>query len=369
MPSEHRDGVEAELLGRLAARLAGEFEHLFGRLSQHIERLDEVAGDRAEVQDELADARDILGRGSEFVRQLAAFGGSRSLVPERRDLRSLLGRWWPQLQQIAGAEHPLELHLRGSSIAQIDEQAFARALANLCANAGEASPRGSTIELHASATAQAIHVAVVDRGHGMAPDLLERAGEPFFSTKPRRAGLGLAAARAIVEAHGGQLALDTTPGVGTTVHIRLPTIVAGDAVQASPGVVPVRALIVAHERLIVRWMRRSLTSKGCDVRVASDVLEAREHLRLDWPELILVDRHLPDGDARNLAVELALDRPARPLLFASSRSQLRRDRDRALTPLPATITVLEKPFSTRRFDEVVRRVLADLQARRTGRGR
>jgi DNA-binding NtrC family response regulator len=129
---------------------------------------------------------------------------------------------------------------------------------------------------------------------------------------------------------------------------------------APPGGRP-RALVVGAERMIMRWLQRSLTSKGCEVRIANDVLEAREQLGRGWPELILVDRNLADGDGRNLAIELAVELPDRPVLLASSRAQLRRDRDRCLAPLPEWITIVDKPFSTRRFDEVARRVLADYQ--------
>jgi two-component system cell cycle sensor histidine kinase/response regulator CckA len=283
----------------------------------------------------------------------------------------LLGNWWPRLQRMLGSDHPLELHLRGSPIARIDAEAFELALGNLCANARDASPTGATIELHVRASANApIAIEVIDHGHGMAPDLLERAGEPFFTTKPRRPGLGLAAARAIVDAHAGQLTITSAPWVGTAVHIRLPH--AEPAAHIEPGREGsgsgrVRVLVVGAERLIVRWLERSLTSKGCDVRVANDVLEVREQLEhgsRGWPELILVDRNLPDGDGRNLAIELAVEQPERPVLFASSRAQLRRDRDRCLAPLPEWITIVDKPFSTRRFDEVARRVLAEFQQTR-----
>lgn len=360
MPSEPRDTAERVLLGRLATRVGGEFEFLLGRLGKHVERLDEVAGDRAEVQDELDDARELLGRGLELVRQLGAFAQSETKLAEVHDLRSLLGNWWPRLQQMLGSDHPLELHLRGSPMARIDEAAFGLALENLCTNARDASPTGATIELHVRASANApIAIEVIDHGHGMAPDLLARAGEPFFTTKPRRPGLGLAAARAVVDAHAGQLTITSAPGVGTAVHIRLPHAEPAAHTEPGPATRRVRALVVGAERLIVRWLQRSLTSKGCDVRVAHDVLEVREQLERGWPELILVDRNLPDGDGRNLAIELAVEQPGRPVLFASSRAQLRRDRDRCLAPLPEWITIVDKPFSTRRFDEVARRVLAE----------
>lgn len=362
MSSDPRDSAERVLLGRLATRVGGEFEFLLGRLGKHLERLDEVAGDRAEVQDELDDARELLARGSELVRQLGAF--ARSEAPAAvQDLRSLLGNWWPRMQRMLGSDHPLELHLRGSPIARIDDEAFALALENLCANARDASPTGAKIELHVRASANApIAIEVIDHGHGMASDLLARAGEPFFTTKPRRPGLGLAAARAIVDAHAGQLTITSAPGVGTAVHIRLPQAEPTTDTASGPASRRVRVLVVGAERLIVRWLQRSLTSKGCEVRVANDMLEVREQLQHGsggWPELILVDRNLPDGDGRNLAIELAVEQPTRPILFASSRAQLRRDRDRCLAPLPDWITIIDKPFSTRRFDEVARRVLAE----------
>jgi CheY-like chemotaxis protein len=361
MPSEPRDAAERELLGRLATRVGSEFEFLLARLGKHVERLDEVAGDRAEVQDELHDARELLGRGSELVRQLAAFGRPGAQPVEAQDLRSSLGSWWPRLQRVIGSEHPLEIHLRGSPIARIDDDALALALENLCANARDASPAGAKIELHVRASTNApIAIEVIDHGDGMDDELLARAGEPFFTTKPHRTGLGLAAARAIIDAHAGQLTITSSPGIGTAVHIRLPRAELTTPTEPGPPGGRPRALVVGAERMITRWLQRSLTSKGCEVRIANDVLEAREQLRRGWPELIMVDRNLPDGEGRNLAIELAVDQPERPILFASSRAQLRRDRDRCLAPLPEWVTIVDKPFSTRRFDEVARRVLGEL---------
>lgn len=365
-PPEHTtSGPATPLLGQLAGRVGLEFEHLFARLAEHLERLDDVAGDRAEVADELADSRQLLTRGRALIEQLVAFGGERNLAPTRHDLRALVGRWWPQLQSIVGPRHPLELYLRGAPVAEIDTDQLALALANLCSNARDASPPGAAIELHVTDRELdgEVVIELVDHGRGMPAELSARALEPFFSTKPRHTGLGLPAAAAIIEAHGGRLTLHSEPDTGTRVSIRLPS--APSQTEASmPAHARVRVLVIDPERLIARWMQRSLTSKGCDVRVAADVLAAREQLRDDWAELIVLDRNLPDGDGRNFALELALDRPERPLLFASSRTQLRRDRDRGLAPLPEHVHILDKPYSTRRFDALVSTTLGELRARR-----
>jgi CheY-like chemotaxis protein len=197
----------------------------------------------------------------------------------------------------------------------------------------------------------------------MDADTRARALEPFFTTRPRRLGLGLPAARAIVEAHGGRMELRSEPGRGTTVSLWLARAAAKPAGEANlAGRALVRALVVDAEKLIVRWMRRSLTSKGCEVRVANGVLEAREQLREGWPRLVIIDRMLADGDGRTFALELATDHPQLSVVFASSRSQLHRDLDRGLMPLPRGVLVLDKPFSTRRFDELIGAELARIRA-------
>lgn len=99
----------------------------------------------------------------------------------------------------------------------------ARALANVAQNALQAST--APVDLTATTGANgAIQFTVVDRGVGMTPKDLSRAGEPFFTTKPPGAGtgLGLFVARSSVEQLGGEFTLASTPGVGTTATIALP---------------------------------------------------------------------------------------------------------------------------------------------------
>lgn len=109
----------------------------------------------------------------------------------------------------------------------VDASLFRLALDNLVANATQAMPKGGKIELSVESGqgkdgATAAIVTVRDSGVGMSKDELERAKKPFFTTKPRGTGLGLAIADRIVEAHGGTLSLESTPGAGTTVTLVLP---------------------------------------------------------------------------------------------------------------------------------------------------
>jgi signal transduction histidine kinase len=106
-------------------------------------------------------------------------------------------------------------------------EVLAQILSSLLHNAAEAIPEDRTghVVLQVSAAEEGrILLAVRDDGSGMAPEVLRRAFEPFFSTKPegKGSGLGLPVARALAESHGGSLRLESSPGRGTTALLELP---------------------------------------------------------------------------------------------------------------------------------------------------
>ena len=98
------------------------------------------------------------------------------------------------------------------------------ALVSLLRNAMDASERSTAVTLAAAADNGIVRLTVRDWGSGMAPDVLARAGEPFFSTKPAGAGMGLGLflTRALAERLGGALRLESTPGSGTAATLELP---------------------------------------------------------------------------------------------------------------------------------------------------
>ncbi len=113
--------------------------------------------------------------------------------------------------------HPLCLAHRGK---------LAQVVINLVHNAALATAIGDAIDVTvAVAPDGAAVVTVRDRGVGMAPDVVARLGEPFFTTRgDRGSGLGVGICRRIVEDHGGSLAFTSTPGAGTTATVRLPGV-------------------------------------------------------------------------------------------------------------------------------------------------
>ena len=114
----------------------------------------------------------------------------------------------------------------------LDRTLFARALTNVVENATHAMPSGGRLSIattaaHGAASgvtgaATGLLVCVTDTGVGMDPEAIARIFEPYFSTKAAGTGLGLTIAKRNVELNGGQIAVESQRGVGTTVSITLP---------------------------------------------------------------------------------------------------------------------------------------------------
>src|SRR5262249_4132690 len=116
-------------------------------------------------------------------------------------------------------------------LALADEAQLRRVLRNLLKNACEAQPSGGRVTIdtrahlpHATGdSASAVEIVVADEGPGMPPEVLARAFEPGYSTKGGRGtGVGLTVSKKVIEGHGGRLDVDSAPGQGTRVTVRLP---------------------------------------------------------------------------------------------------------------------------------------------------
>jgi two-component system sensor histidine kinase RegB len=117
---------------------------------------------------------------------------------------------------------------------RLPPRAVSQALRSLVTNAQDASPPTSAVVVSARGGDTTLELVIRDRGAGMPTEILERIGEPFYTTKPpgRGMGLGLFLARAVVEAVGGTLQIDSVAGEGTEVRVALPTDVSASE-QAS----------------------------------------------------------------------------------------------------------------------------------------
>ena len=101
-------------------------------------------------------------------------------------------------------------------------KALSGALLNLVENALQACERGGTVQLEAEGRSGQITLRVRDDGCGIAPEVQERLFEPFFTTRQEGTGLGLAIVRSVIEAHGGDVRVESAPGAGSTFTVHLP---------------------------------------------------------------------------------------------------------------------------------------------------
>jgi signal transduction histidine kinase len=114
-------------------------------------------------------------------------------------------------------------HIRYQGNIDIDLGRFARALGNVIENAIHAMPRGGTLTFTIDALEEQVALRISDTGTGIAPELMSTLFEPFEGQhNSHTSGVGLAVAKAIVEAHGGKISLRSVVDKGTTVDIRLP---------------------------------------------------------------------------------------------------------------------------------------------------
>ncbi|MDR4472460.1 MAG: ATP-binding protein [Nitrospira sp.] len=164
-----------------------------------------------------------------IVNQIIDYARPREVVPFTFDMAQLVQEVSKVLDEpLARKQATITLPAPASpSMIQADRDQFKQVLLNVMQNAVEATPTGGSITVTMTPLARGLEpgleVAVTDDGQGISPSHLPHVFEPFFTSgKPRGTGLGLAICRNILDAHGGDIALDSQPGHGTTVRVWAP---------------------------------------------------------------------------------------------------------------------------------------------------
>ncbi len=228
----------------------------------------------------------------------------------------------------------VEFVLRRANVPLIpgDEVALRTVLLNLVENSLEALTEGGIIELGTAYRNGCVEVRVRDTGCGMAPEVLANATRAFYTTgKEGGTGLGLSTADRVVRRHRGVLGIESEPGKGTTVTMRLPTHPHMDLVDDSTPAAPLTraghatgTLIVADDNDAIRDLIISvLEAEGYTVLGASDGLQAwalfeQNSRRADpAPIMLVADHEMPGLLGRDLALRVKQADARIPVLIVS----------------------------------------------------
>ena len=233
-----------------------------------------------------------------------------------------------------------------------DAGALSHALINICVNAVDAMPGGGTLRIRTRVRdAWGVEISIQDSGEGMSQEVIRKATEPFYTTKPvgKGTGLGLAMVYGTVQAHKGTFEIRSELGKGTEVILGFPGFdqpedAAPDAVSAAPAPGgPLRILLVDDDELIRLSVAPMLTALGHAVRTAESGQAALDLLQAGLTvDLVILDMNMPGLNGAQTLAKLLELRPGQQVLMATGYS------DDSLAPLlkdHPSVHSLRKPFS------------------------
>jgi signal transduction histidine kinase len=226
-----REAVEERLtraehmahLGQLAASLAHAIKNPLAGISgaiQIIRGTIPAESPHRRVIDEMLAQIDRLDA---TVKDLLVYSRPRAPARVSIDLNELIARVLNVLREEPSLRRLRVRHVRQSTLPrlQADERQLEQVVMNLLLNAADASSEGDKVTI-TTGFERSIGMRIADEGLGMTEEVLARAFEPFHTTKTKGTGLGLSICRQIVEAHGGQITIESRRHRGTTVNVELP---------------------------------------------------------------------------------------------------------------------------------------------------
>lgn len=327
-----------EAIGQVTGGVAHDFNNLLSIISSGVQVL-EAQGLAASQKTVLDSIQRAVARGSALTQQLLAFARQQPLSPSVNDVNRIIGGFETVLRR--GVNASVELHVSlGADLhwVNIDEARLEATLLNLLVNARDAMPEGGSLSLSTAnvtvtpdaqgehqgmAPGEYVRIALRDTGTGMTPEVLARACEPFFTTKPigKGTGLGLSQVQGFILQSGGALRVDSVLGEGTTVSIFLPAA-DGDDVPTNAQAQTEVALIVEDEEELGKLAGSLFETLGYEVILACNGDEALRALRDRGPiDVLFSDVMMPGITGIELARQARQIMPDLRVILASGYPQ------------------------------------------------
>jgi PAS domain S-box-containing protein len=363
-----RHSQKMEAIGQLTGGIAHDFNNLLTGILGSLDLVRRrMAANKFEDIPRFMDAASASAqRAAALTHRLLAFARRQSLDTRPNDVNRLVASMEDMLNRTLGERIELECVLAADLWpAFTDANQLENALLNLAINARDAMPDGGrlTIEtsnLQVDGTYPSLHegvqsgdyivVSVSDTGIGMSPEVLAKAVDPFFTTKPtgEGTGLGLSVIYGFAKQSRGHLRLFSELGEGTTVKLYLPRAL-HDAIELDAAAVKSprgqgEAILIVEDDAIVRSIiSDALRDLGYAILAATDAREAIPILRSDRHiDLLISDVVLPHINGRKLAETARGLRPNLKVLFVSGYAEDATIRGNFLDP---GMEMLTKPFA------------------------
>ncbi|HNB26976.1 MAG TPA: PAS domain-containing protein [Alphaproteobacteria bacterium] len=333
-----------EAIGGLTGGVAHDFNNLLTVIIGNLEALASRLRDQPQLLELTEAAIGAAERGATLTKRLLAFARRQPLSPQPTDLSRLLTDLLPLLNRSVG---PLiEVAIKAAPDlprALVDPNQLENAILNLANNARDAMPRGGRLSISVDfvewaaeedggldagehRAAPYLRISVTDTGVGMTRETLERAVEPFFTTKPvgQGTGLGLSMVYGLAKQSRGHLRIYSEPGIGTTIRLFLPV-----ATEAAPNPMALgdsagdfagrNALLVDDDPAVRATTAAMLRSLGFSVSEAPTGTEALRILEGTKPiDVLVTDVILAGGMLGPEVAQRARSlKPALKVLFIS----------------------------------------------------
>jgi two-component system cell cycle sensor histidine kinase/response regulator CckA len=387
-----------ETIGRLAGNIAHDFNNLLGAIMMATDFLLNAHKPTDPSFQDIMQIKQNANRAASLVRQLLAFSRKQTMRPVVLDLGEALSDLTVLLKRLIGENVTLNVpQVRDLWPVKADVHQFEQVIINLAVNARDAMPLGGTLTLRTGNVGaqesqrhkgmplgEYVLVEVEDTGSGIAPEIIDKIFDPFYTTKDigKGTGLGLSTVYGIVKQTGGFIYVESELGKGTIFRIFLPRYIpAADDVQvpqlpeAAPAIAgaisaadEMRAaatdltgrgtiLLVEDEEELRALNARGLKSRGYAVIEAGNGIEALEEVEKQGGriDVVVSDVVMPEMDGPTLMKELKRRKPDIKIIFVSGYAEDAFDKNFADHK---EFNFLAKPFTLKQLVTVVKETMA-----------
>lgn len=371
---------------RVVAGMTHEFNNLLTAVYGHAELLVQDLPVGSQMRSSAEVIRRECERARDLTSRLLGLSSSRQFLPGPVSCNEVVANTLKLLQHSLGEGVCMHAELiESGDMVEGDAGQLQQVLVNLCLNARDAIEGKGTITIRTSVCAIApeecrlyqdrtpgvyVEIAVMDTGCGMSEEVLDHVFEPFFTTKPpgSGSGLGMTVVRGIVRSHNGHVALESAPGRGTTVRVRLPQTHAAVNPEGSEGEVLSPSadghgqwiMVVDDEPSVVVYAQKVLERAGYRVRPVKDAVIFMPLFEQHRNEvaLIILDLIMPGVSGRELLTWIRRIDPQVPVILSSGFVRGGIDNEMA----GMVQGFLRKPYRPEDLLEQVRELLADTPA-------